>query len=114
MSNLSGVLYVGQYITCPRFWTALDGEEKREKGMVMDMSLLEIRGLETEFQTEQGVVKALRGIDYTVDKGEVLGIVGESGSGKSVGMLSLMGLLAPNGTVTAGRNDLRRGRHFSG
>lgn len=99
---MSGVLYVGQYITCPRSWTALDGEEKREKGMVMDMSLLEIRGLETEFQTEQGVVKALRGIDYTVDKGEVLGIVGESGSGKSVGMLSLMGLLAPNGTVTAG------------
>ena len=99
---MSGVLYVGQYITCPRFWTALDGEEKREKGMVMDVSLLEIRGLETEFQTEQGVVKALRGIDYTVDKGEVLGIVGESGSGKSVGMLSLMGLLAPNGTVTAG------------
>ena len=80
----------------------MDGEEKREKGMVMDMSLLEIRGLETEFQTEQGVVKALRGIDYTVDKGEVLGIVGESGSGKSVGMLSMMGLLAPNGTVTAG------------
>ena len=35
---MSGVLYVGQYITCPRFWTALDGEEKREKGMVMDMS----------------------------------------------------------------------------
>ena len=66
------------------------------------MSLLEIKGLETEFQTEQGVVKALRGINYTVDRGEVLGIVGESGSGKSVGMLSLMGLLAPNGTVTAG------------
>lgn len=66
------------------------------------MSLLEIKGLETEFQTEQGVVKALRGINYTVDRGEVLGIVGESGSGKSVGMLSLMGLLASNGTVTAG------------
>ena len=48
------------------------------------MSLLEIKGLETEFQTEQGVVKALRGINYTVDRGEVLGIVGESGSGKSV------------------------------
>ena len=46
------------------------------------MSLLEIKGLETEFQTEQGVVKALRGINYTVDRGEVLGIVGESGSGK--------------------------------
>ena len=34
------------------------------------MSLLEIKGLETEFQTEQGVVKALRGINYTVDRGE--------------------------------------------
>lgn len=67
------------------------------------MSLLEIRGLTTEFQTEQGVVKAIRGIDYTVDKGEVLGIVGESGSGKSVGMLSMMGLLAQNGTVTDGK-----------
>lgn len=66
------------------------------------MSLLEIKGLTTEFQTEQGVVKAIRGIDYKVEKGEVLGIVGESGSGKSVGMLSLMGLLAPNGTVTDG------------
>ena len=39
------------------------------------MSLLEIKGLETEFQTEQGVVKALRGINYTVDRREVLGIV---------------------------------------
>lgn len=66
------------------------------------MSLLEIKGLTTEFETEQGVVKAIRGIDYKVDSGEVLGIVGESGSGKSVGMLSLMGLLAPNGRVTAG------------
>ena len=43
------------------------------------MSLLEIKGLETEFQTEQGVVKASRGINYKVDRGEVLGIVGESG-----------------------------------
>lgn len=66
------------------------------------MSLLEIKGLTTEFETEQGVVKAIRGIDYKVDSGEVLGIVGESGSGKSVGMLSLMGLLAPNGRVTDG------------
>ena len=66
------------------------------------MSLLEIRGLTTEFKTEQGIIKAIRGIDYTVEKGEVLGIVGESGSGKSVGMLSLMGLLAANGKVTDG------------
>ncbi|MDD5936207.1 MAG: ABC transporter ATP-binding protein [Clostridiales bacterium] len=66
------------------------------------MSLLEINHLTTEFKTAQGVVKAVRGIHYRVNKGEVLGIVGESGSGKSVGMLSLMGLLASNGTVTSG------------
>lgn len=66
------------------------------------MSLLDIKGLSTEFTTKQGTVRAIRGIDYKVEKGEVLGIVGESGSGKSVGMLSLMGLLAANGTVTEG------------
>ena len=67
------------------------------------MSLLEIRELTTEFKTDQGIVQAVRGVDYHVDKGEVLGIVGESGSGKSVGMLSLMGLLASNGKVTKGQ-----------
>lgn len=66
------------------------------------MALLEINGLTTEFKTDQGVVKAVRGVDYSVEKGEVLGIVGESGSGKSQGMLSLMGLLAGNGKVTSG------------
>lgn len=66
------------------------------------MSLLEIKGLTTEFKTDQGIVKAVRGVDYHVEKGEVLGIVGESGSGKSQGMLSLMGLLAGNGKVTSG------------
>lgn len=64
------------------------------------MSLLEIKGLTTEFKTDQGIVKAVRGVDYHIDKGEVLGIVGESGSGKSQGMLSLMGLLAGNGKVS--------------
>jgi oligopeptide transport system ATP-binding protein len=67
------------------------------------MSLLEIKSLTTEFKTDQGIVKAVRGVDYHVDRGEVLGIVGESGSGKSVGMLSLMGLLAANGKVTGGQ-----------
>ncbi len=66
------------------------------------MSLLEIKGLTTEFKTDGGVVKAVRGVDYHLEKGEILGIVGESGSGKSQGMLSLMGLLAGNGKVTSG------------
>ena len=64
------------------------------------MALLEIKGLTTEFKTDQGIVKAVRSVDYHIEKGEVLGIVGESGSGKSQGMLSLMGLLAGNGKVT--------------
>lgn len=44
------------------------------------MALLEIKGLTTEFKTDQGIVKAVRSVDYHIEKGEVLGIVGESGS----------------------------------
>ena len=66
------------------------------------MSLLEIKNLTTQFETGQGMVSAVRNVSYNVEKGEVLGIVGESGSGKSVGMLTMMGLIASNGKVTSG------------
>mgnify|MGYP000560780832 CR=1 FL=1 len=66
------------------------------------MKLLEIKNLTTEFKTGQGIVKAVRNVNYSLEKGEILGIVGESGSGKSVGMLSLMGLLADNGRIVSG------------
>lgn len=66
------------------------------------MSLLEINNLETQFQTAQGIVSAVRDVSIRLEKGEVIGIVGESGSGKSVGMLTLMGLLASNGKVVSG------------
>ena len=67
------------------------------------MSVLSVEHLSTDFSTEQGTVRAVRDVSFTVEKGEILGIVGESGSGKSVTMFSIMGLLAGNGTVTSGK-----------
>jgi peptide/nickel transport system ATP-binding protein len=58
----------------------------------MAAPLLEVEDLRVHFETEDGVVKAVDGISYTVDRGQTLGIVGESGSGKSVSSLTVMGL----------------------
>jgi len=66
------------------------------------LSLLRIRNLKTTFKTDDGLVRAVNGIDLDLVPREVLGIVGESGSGKSVSMLSVMGLVdRPVGNVEA-------------
>ena len=57
------------------------------------MALLEVSDLHTYFHTREGVVRAVDGVSFTVDRGKTLGIVGESGCGKSVTALSIMGLI---------------------
>ncbi|RIK56004.1 MAG: peptide ABC transporter ATP-binding protein [Chloroflexi bacterium] len=65
--------------------------------------LLEVKNLKTQFFTQDGVVHAVNGISYSVDKGETIAIVGESGSGKSVGVMSLIRLIPqPPGKIVDG------------
>ena len=66
------------------------------------MTLLEVHGLATAFEHEHGAARAVDGVSFTLEAGQVLGLVGESGCGKSVTALSLMRLVPPPGRVVAG------------
>ena len=70
--------------------------------MTTKAPLLEVKNLKTYFYTEDGVVKAVDGVDFEVFPGEVLGLVGESGCGKSVSALSIMRLISQPGKVLEG------------
>ena len=70
-------------------------------------ALLDVRGLQTSFHTRDGIVRAVDGIDFHVDRGEIMGLVGESGCGKSVTSLSIMRLVAKPGTHRGRRGHLR-------
>jgi peptide/nickel transport system ATP-binding protein len=75
------------------------------------MPELEVKDLTTSFRTDDGVVQAVRGVTFSLDRGETLGVVGESGSGKSVTFLTVMGLLDPRqaqvrGSVLLGGQEI--------
>ena len=67
------------------------------------MALLSVADLRTHFHTSAGVIRAVEGVSFALERGEVLGLVGESGCGKSVTSLSIMRLVPPPGRVVAGR-----------
>src|SRR5215813_1249799 len=64
--------------------------------------LLEVNNLQTHFRTRAGLVKAVDGVSFHLDRGELLGLVGESGCGKSITALSIMRLIAPPGKIVGG------------
>ena len=67
--------------------------------------LLQVRHLQTHFPTRAGLVRAVDGVSFYLDRGELLGLVGESGCGKSITALSIMRLIAPPGRIVAGEID---------
>ncbi len=77
------------------------------------MPLLEVNDLKTYFRTDDGIVKAVDGVSFSVEKGKTLGIVGESGCGKSVTCLTIMGLNNRKNTISSGE-ALWKGQNLIG
>jgi oligopeptide/dipeptide ABC transporter ATP-binding protein len=69
----------------------------------MSKTLLEVSNLQTQFKLEKTIIRAVSGVSFSIDEGEVLGIVGESGCGKSVTALSIMRLIELPGEITNGK-----------
>ncbi|MCX7940069.1 MAG: ABC transporter ATP-binding protein [Thermoflexales bacterium] len=83
--------------------TSLPQVAKASDKPAIDDLMLDVQGLKTYFYTEDGVVKAVDGVDLYVRRGETLGVVGESGCGKSVTSLSIMRLISPPGRIVEGK-----------
>ena len=71
----------------------------------MSNKVLEVKDLRTFFYTDDGIIKALDGVSYTVKEQETLGIIGESGCGKSVTAQSVMRIVPPPGRTVSGTVD---------
>ena len=69
----------------------------KEKEVVLD-----VKGLSISFKTNVGMLNAIRGVNFTLHRGETVAIVGESGSGKSVTVKAVMGIKSPNEKINAG------------
>ena len=66
------------------------------------MALLDVKGLKVQFETQEGTVRAVDGVNFSLDEGESLGLAGESGCGKTTAALAIMGLLPSNGRIAGG------------
>ena len=65
----------------------------------MSEPLLSVEGLRVSFLTAEGEIEAVRGVDFSVGRGEILGLVGESGSGKSTAVKSVLRLMGPPAVI---------------
>src|SRR3972149_7786783 len=66
------------------------------------MALLEVKDLKAYFETREGLVRAVDGVDFSLSEGQSLGLAGESGCGKTTAALAIMGLLPQNGRIAQG------------
>ncbi len=73
------------------------------------MALVEVNALQVDFHTDAGVVRAVRGVSFKIEKGKTLGVVGESGCGKSVTAMAIMRLVRSPGKIVGGSIMFRRG-----
>ena len=77
------------------------------------MAQLEVNDLQTYFFTREGIVRAVDGVSFSLEKGQTLGLVGESGCGKSVTALSIMGLIPRPPARIVGGSVLFEGRELT-